>query len=273
LSIEGIRSLEHLIEVIILGIIQGIAEWLPISSTGHLRIAERLLLGHPIPLLFDITLHIGTLIVIFVFFRNDIKSILTALAHRDFKSEYGRLIPLIVVGTIPTGLIGLIFSDVVESAFSDILPIAIALIIAGCLLFASRFAREKTDTVTYKTALIFGVAQGIAIIPGLSRSGTTIAVALLLGLKREKAFRFSFLLSIPAIIGALSLLAYKERSQLTASGFGSTEMLLGIAIAMIVGYLALKLLQKVVLDRKFYLFAIYCWLAGSVLIALSLSGF
>jgi undecaprenyl-diphosphatase len=256
----------------LLGAIQGIAEWLPISSTGHLRLAEHFL-DLSIPILFDVILHIGTLIVIFVFFREDIKKILSALIHLDFRTEYGQLIPLIIVGTIPTALIGLVAIDTVETLSHNILPIAIALILSGTLLYSSKTAREKTDNISYKTAIIFGIAQGIAIMPGISRSGTTIAVALLLGLKREKAFKFSFLLSIPAIIGALGLTIYKEHAALASTGFGGIEILTGAAIAMIVGYLALKLLHKIITEKKFYLFAFYCWLLGALLIVLALSGF
>ena len=261
--------MEHLLEAVLLGIIQGTAEWLPISSTGHLRLAEHFL-GLNVPILFDITLHIGTLAVILFFFRKDIRNILTALVHLDFKSENGRLTPLIIVGSIPTALIGLAFSDQIESTFRNPLPIATALIMCGTLLFTSRFAREKTDNINYIEALIFGIAQGMAIIPGLSRSGTTIAVALMLGIKREKAFRFSFLLSIPAIIGALGLMAYKERETLIRAGFGGSEILAGATIAMIVGYFALKLLHKAIENRKFYLFAFYCWLLGTALVVLSM---
>lgn len=262
----------NLLNSIILGIIQGIAEWLPISSTGHLRLAEHFL-GLSIPILFDITLHIGTLVVIFVFFRKDIKNILKALTHLDFKSENGQLIPLIIIGTIPTALIGIVFSDAIESTFSNVLPIATALVICGTLLYTSKFSRERTDRITIPEALIFGTAQGIAIIPGLSRSGTTIAVALLLGLRREKAFRFSFLLSIPAVIGALGLELYKEHAALAQSGFGLTDILVGVVITMVVGYIALNILHRVIENKKFHLFAFYCWLFGAALIVLTLTGF
>jgi undecaprenyl-diphosphatase len=208
-----------------------------------------------------------------VFFRRDIRNILSALTHGDFKSENGALIPLIIVGTIPTALIGLVFSDWIETTFRNVLPIAIVLILCGALLYSSKYAREKTDRITYRTALIFGIAQGIAIIPGLSRSGTTIAVALFLGLKREKAFKFSFLLSIPAIIGALGLTFYKEHEALALTEFGWYEILLGVIVTMLVGYFALNLLHRAVQNKKFHLFAFYCWLLGIALIVLTLGGF
>jgi undecaprenyl-diphosphatase len=259
------------IQAIILGFIQGVTEWLPISSTGHLRIAERFL-GLAVPLLFDVTLHVGTLIIILLFFRKDIKIILAALVKRDFKSENGKLIPLIIVGTIPTALIGVVFSNPIETYFSSFLPIAGAFLTCGVVLYFSKTGQERKENITYVEALAIGVAQGIALIPGISRSGLTIATALLLGLRREKAFKFSFLLSVPAVIGALGLTLYEQHETLTLVGVGLTEILVGIAVSLVVSYFALKLLWKALAGKKFYLFAFYCWLLGALLLALSLSG-
>jgi undecaprenyl-diphosphatase len=264
--------MDQLIKTIILGLIQGLTEWLPISSTGHLRIAERIM-GLEAPILFDVTLHIGTLIVILVFFAKDIKNILQALARFDFKTEDGRLIPLIVVGTIPTALIGLVFSSTVETVFSNILPIAVAFIICGTILYASKTAKEEKGNITYLEALAIGTAQGIATIPGISRSGTTIALALIMGIKSEKAFKFSFLLSVPAIFGALGLTVYTQHDELAGAGLGLIEIVAGVIVAMVVGLFALKLLWKILNRKKFYLFAFYCWILGMALLALSLSGF
>lgn len=264
--------LDQIWNTIVLGTVQGVAEWLPVSSTGHLRLAEHYL-GLSLPILLDVILHIGTLVVIFVFFRGDIKNLLLALAHLDFRSESGRLIPLILVGTLPTVLIGLAFSDLIESTFMQVLPIAAALLICGVILYSSKVARERTDAIDYRTALILGVAQGIAIIPGISRSGATIVAALLIGLKREIAFKFSFLLSIPAVLGALGLTFYRERAVLTIAGFGFAETFLGAMIAMIVGYAALNVVKRIIENKKLHLFAFYCWILGGSLFALSLMGF
>jgi undecaprenyl-diphosphatase len=260
------------IQAIILGFIQGVTEWLPISSTGHLRIAERFL-GLAVPLLFDVTLHVGTLIIILLFFRKDIKIILATLVKGDFKSENGKLIPLIIVGTVPTALIGVVFSNAIEAYFSNFLPIAGAFITCGVVLYFSKTGQERKENITYMAALAIGTAQGIALIPGISRSGLTIAIALLLGIRREKAFTFSFLLSVPAVIGALGLTLYEQHEVLTLAGVGLTEILIGIAVSLVVSYFALKLLWKALAGKKFYLFAFYCWLLGAVLLALSLSGF
>ena len=262
----------YLLESILLGILQGIAEWLPISSTGHLRLAEHFL-GLNLPLLFDLSLHIGTLIPVLFFFRRDVKDTISALAHLDFKSENGQLIVPLAIGTVATGIIGLVFVDAVESLSHNILSIAIALLIGGTLLYASKAGREKTDRVSIWNALIFGLAQGAAILPGLTRSGTTIAVALLVGTKREKAFKFSFLLSIPTIIAAQGLTLYKQRDTLALTGFGATEVIIGATIAMIIGYLAVRLVRKIIMEKKFHWFALYCWLLGAAVILLYLRGF
>jgi undecaprenyl-diphosphatase len=263
-----------LIQAVILGFIQGVTEWLPISSTGHLRITEQLL-GFTLPLLFDVTLHVGTLAVILFFFRKDIKKVLVALGKGDFKTENGKLIPLIIVGTAPTALIGVAFAftNAIETVFNSFLPIAGAFITCGVVLYLSKTGREQNENITYLAALAIGTAQGIALFPGISRSGLTIATALLLGVRREKAFKFSFLLSIPAVIGALGLTLYEQHETLTLLGVGWTEILVGISISMVVSYLALKLLRRVLAGKKLYLFAFYCWLLGAILLALTLCKF
>ena len=202
------------LQAIILGFIQGVTEWLPISSTGHLRIAEGLW-GLTLPLLFDVTLHVGTLIIVLLFFRKDIKLVLVALVKGDFKSENGKLIPLIIVGTVPTAVIGVVFSSTIETYFNGFLPIAGAFITCGVVLYASKTGMEQKANITYIAALAIGTAQGVALVPGLSRSGLTIATALMLGLRREKAFKFSFLLSVPAVLGALGLTLYEQQAMLS----------------------------------------------------------
>jgi undecaprenyl-diphosphatase len=260
------------IQAIILGFIQGVTEWLPISSTGHLRIAERFL-GLAVPLLFDVTLHVATLMVILFFFRTDIKNILVALGRRDFKSEDGKLIPLIIVGIVPVALMGVVFGDTLDTNFNSLLALGVGFLVSGVVLYVSKFSRERKDGITYVDALLIGIAQGVALIPSISRSGMTIAIALMLGVRREKAFNFSFLLSVPAVIGALGLTLYEQHETLILAGVGLTEIFVGMAVSVVVSYFALKLLWKALADKKFYLFAFYCWLLGAVLLALSLSGF
>jgi undecaprenyl-diphosphatase len=265
--------LEQLINTIILGIIQGLAEWLPISSTAHLRIAEHFIPSLTVTPLFNVTLHVGTLVVVVFYFRKEVKSIISAFAHLDIKSEYGQLIPPIIIGTIATGIVGLLYVTFLENTLQTLLIIGITFLVGATILYTSRIGKENTENITYKTALLMGAAQGFAIFPGLSRSGITISTALLIGLKRERAFEFSFLLSIPAIIGDLAVEAYKQRGQLATQTIESTELLIGIIIAIIAGYVAIKLVSKTVMSKKFHYFAIYTGLLGSVLIALSLSGY
>lgn len=265
--------MNQLIETVILGVIQGLTEWLPISSTGHLKIAEKLL-GLEAPILLDVILHLGTLAIILFFFRGDVKNILSSLSRLDFKTNYGRLIPLIIVGTIPTAIIGLAFSMFLENFFQEVLTVAIALLACGFVLYSSKVAKEKRSDISYFAALLIGIAQGIAVIPGLSRSGLTIAAALLLGINREETFKFSFLLSVPAVIGAFGLTIHTHFSDLATSNLGWVEVLAGVGAAVIVGYSSLKLLRKVLVKKSFYVFSFYCWAIGALLIlALNMSIF
>jgi undecaprenyl-diphosphatase len=265
--------LNQLIITIILGLIQGFAEWLPISSTAHLRVAEHFL-GFQATPLFNVFLHVGTLGVVIFYFRHDIKVILTALVHRDFHSEYGRFIPLIVVATIPTGIIGLLYDKFLADNYQTLLIIGVTFLIGAALLFASKYGKENQTQITYRKAIVMGAAQGAAGFPGLSRSGSTISSGLLQGVKREMVFKFSFLLSIPAIIGDLSVEAYLQRGTLTQGvGVNPIDLLVGLAITAVAGYLAIVLVKKLVLTKRFHYFAGYTFALGVILIALALLGF
>ncbi len=259
------------LQSIILGFIQGITEWLPISSTGHLRIAEHYF-GLAVPALFDVLLHVGTLVVTLVYFRKDILRVLRALARLDFKSEDGLLIPLIIIGTIPTVIIGFLYGNELDTALSTILALGVGFLVSGAVLYLSKFGKENRLGITYVDALIIGIMQGLAVIPSISRSGFTIATALLLGIKREKAFKFSFLLSIPSILGALGLTLYQQEAELATAGVGLIEIVAGVLVSIIVGFFALKLLWRTIADKKFYLFAFYCLVLGAALVALNFLG-
>jgi len=251
-----------------LGIIQGVTEWLPISSTGHLRIAETYF-SLTVPLLFDVMLHVGTLVVTLVFFRRDIKEILKALVKRNFTTETGKLIPLIIIGTVPTALIGFFFGAALDTYFSTFLALGLGFVACGFALYVSKYGKETNHDLTYIDALLIGAAQGIAIIPSISRSGLTIAAALLLGIRREKAFKFSFLLSIPSIIGALGLTLYEQNVELAFAGVGFLEIVVGVGFSIVVSFLALKFLWRSLATCRFYLFAIYCFVIGATLVGLS----
>ena len=265
--------LNQLFTTIILGLIQGFSEWLPISSTAHLRIAEHYL-GFQATPLFNIFLHIGTLGVVVFYFRHDIKVILTAFVHRDFHSEYGRFTPLIVVATIPTGVIGILYDKFLADSYQTLLIIGITFLFGAVLLFSSKFGKENQTQISYRQALIMGTAQGAASFPGLSRSGSTISTGLLQGIKRDVVFKFSFLLSIPAIIGDLGIEAYLQRGSFSEGvGITPVNLMLGLVFTVVAGYLAIVLVKKLVLSKRFYYFAAYTSALGISLIILVLLGF
>jgi len=255
-----------LIQVLILAIIQGITEWLPISSSGHLVVVQEYFALAPL-VIFDVMLHVGTLLVVLIAFWKDVAGILKAVAKLDFTAEEGKLAVFIVVGNIPTALIGFIFRDIFRSFFNNLLAVGIALLVTGCILYISKHGKNSKK-MSYLDAFLIGIAQGVAIIPGVSRSGVTIATGLLIKLKKETAFKFSFLLSIPAVIGA----AVTESSDMFLAEIDGLTMVLGVMVSMIVGYVALKLLQRLLLKERFHMFAFYCWLLGTAIVALTMIG-
>lgn len=264
-------------EAIILGIIQGLTEFLPVSSSGHLVLLQQLLGLKEAEIFFDVCVHLGTLVAVIIVFRQEIKNIITALLRLlSLAGQKDRMLStvesdpevkmalLIVIGSIPTALLGLAFSGIADRLFASVFIVGLMLIVTGALLWLTRWTTKQVqphevDRLTPKNAFIIGIVQGLAVIPGISRSGSTISIGLLLGIKREIAARYSFLLSIPAIVGA-GLLSLKE-------GLSGTDViiqipLVGAAAAAIVGYAALKALLHVVKKGGLYVFAPYCWLVG-----------
>jgi len=254
-----------LIQILILAIIQGITEWLPISSSGHLVIVQQRLGLKEVPLIFDVALHVGTLCVVVVAFRRDIIEIFKALYKRDFKSEEGKLALYLVLGSIPTALIGFLFHDVFQLLFNSTLAVGGALMITGFILYFSKL-RKDGKQLDFLDSLLIGIAQGVAIAPGISRSGITLSTGFLRRVKKEVVFRYSFLLSIPAVIGAIVM----ESKDLVVGELDMVGLLFGVVVSMVVGYLSLKLLLKIVLKEKFHLFAYYCWIAGVITIIFSI---
>lgn len=251
-------------QAILLGIVQGITEWLPVSSSGHLALLQNFFGIYP-PVLFDILLHIGTLIAVLVYFRNDIISLARGVITFDRKNEQFRLALLILLASIPTAIIGFTFKDFFESMFGNTLYIGISLLITGAVLFTTRNAAGKLE-LNPKIAFIMGIVQGLAVAPGISRSGMTISAGMLLGVDREKAARFSFLLFIPAILGA-TLFEARDMSVLGAD-LGPT--IAGTIVSAVVGYMAIGALLKIIRKNMFSAFSYYCLLLGLVVITLSL---
>ena len=262
--------LNQLFTTIILGLIQGVSEWLPISSTAHLRIAE-FFLGFQATPLFNVFLHIGTLSVVIFYFRREIKIILTDLVHRDFHSQYGRFIPLIVVASIPTGVIGILYDLYLGDTYQTFLIMGITFLVGASLLFFSRLGKENQTQISYREVLVMGAAQGAASFPGLSRSGSTISSGLLQNVKREMVFKFSFLLSIPAVIGDLGVEAYHERGSFSQGvGVAPVNLAIALVFTVVAGYFAIVLVKKLVLTKKFHYFAVYTFSLGIALILMAL---
>jgi len=249
-----------ILQTVILGLVQGFTEWLPISSSGHLVIAQKLM-NVTLPVAFDVMLHMGTLLAVIIFFWKDIMKILKSLLNLNLKDENFKLFIYVLIGTIPTAIIGLLFLKFFESLFSSVKYVGIGFLITAALLLFSKF-RNGDKKLNWLKSLIIGLAQGIAIAPGISRSGSTMSVGLLSGVNKKDVFKYSFLLCIPAVIGA-SIIEYKS---LAISDFG-VHSVIGLIVAAVSGYFAIKIVHKVLLSEKFYIFAVYCFLAGLISLA------
>ena len=273
-----------LISSILLGILQGVTEFLPVSSSGHLAIAENLLNmteASEIPQFFDVLLHLGTLIAVFIAYREDILEMIqefilgiSDIAHGSTPVPVPparRLIILIIAGTLPLFAV-LPIKDRVESLGDNMYFVAGALLVTGILLYASDRVgkgRKTEKSAPIIRALLVGVGQAIATCPGISRSGTTITAGCFAGYDRRFAVRFSFLLSIPAILGA-NILSLKDAIEAGIIWAEVPLYLAGVVTAAAVGYLCLWLLRYIAERGKFGFFAYYCWLAGAATLALTL---
>jgi len=256
---------------IILGIVQGLTEFLPVSSSGHLVIFQKLLKFNDPGVLFEIAVHIGTLVAVIIYFRKDICEIIRSIfnwgkdAPDNIKYAHHLLFHLIIASVI-TAIIGFTFRDTFESLFENTVLVGFMLIITGGVLFASDKIRNTTKKqMSVPSSLLVGFAQSIAIIPGISRSGATITTGIFSGRTRDLATRFSFLLSIPAILGA-TLLKLKDLQSAAASGAMGLNFILGGIAAAIVGYFAISFLIKMIKQAKLFYFSIYCWIIGIITI-------
>jgi len=258
---------------IILGIVQGLTEFLPVSSSGHLVIFQKLLTFNDPGVLFEIAVHLGTLLAVIIYFRKDIWEIIRSIfvwgnnSPEEIKRSHSLLFHLIIA-SIVTAIIGFMFKDAFESFFENTLLVGLMLIVTGIILFISDkiHCTDKTK-MSIPSSLLVGFAQSIAIIPGISRSGTTITTGIFTGRTRDLATRFSFLLSIPAIIGATFLKLNDLQNAMSAHGAAGNFIVGGIAAA-IVGYFAIAVLIKIIKKAKLFYFSIYCWIIGIITIFL-----
>lgn len=295
-----------LIQAVFMGIIQGLTEFLPVSSSGHLALFK-ILFGIEMDtgMLFDVLLHVGTLIAICaVYYKDILRMIIEGLCivrdvfcnvgaffknlflrikgakegdagyvsyRRIVNSSYRKFVMLIIVSTIPTGIIGYAGKDAVEMASELLIVPGICLILTAVLLLIADHTKggdKLPKNITYTNAFAIGIAQGIATLPGLSRSGTTITACLLSGFNRKFAVKYSFIMSIPAILGAM-VLELKDLSGLSITGTEIIYYIIGMVIAAVVGYICIKTMLVIVRKKKFRGFAIYCFIVG----AISVGGF
>ncbi len=266
----------------VLGAVQGLTEFLPVSSSGHLVIAQHLFGLREPEILFDVGVHLGTLVAVLFYFRKDLGGILAALLRYGVKLfNVGamraamktdadlKMAWLIIVGSVPTAVIGLLMQKVADQLFGSMLLVGCMLLVTGGLLLLTRFApapqnsRQTGVLFSSPKALAIGVVQGLAIMPGISRSGSTIAAALFLGLNRDMAARYSFLLSVPAILGA-GLLMVKGVAALDASQL--PVLLTGAMASCAVGYLSLEFLVYIVNRGRLFIFVPYVWIVGTLAI-------
>ena len=258
---------------IILGILQGITEWLPISSSGHLAIFQHYSDEEP-PLLFDVILHLGSLSVISYILRNEIKDFWRALPSALSKfhdssnlKDEERVVFLVFLASIPTAIIGLFFDgEIIEIFYNTMSLVGFCLIITGIVIWYSKDYHNNLDfnDLSYFRAFCIGTIQGLSILPGISRSGTTIAFLRIFGLEPIKAAKFSFLMFIPAIIGA-TLLKLNE-AESTIEDVGLISIILGFTASVISSFLSINFLLKIISKQQFHYFTPYCLAIGSFLI-------
>lgn len=254
------------LKAVILGIIQGIAEFLPVSSSGHLLVTRNLMDLTEVPVLFDVILHVATLIVVIFVFRERVYVLLRSLGRwiarkSDEGDKYNlKMIVLIIVATFFTGVIGIVISKL--DFFQNPKIVSIFFLITAVILWTSRFAKPRKDysDLGIKEGALLGIAQGFGVIPGISRSGITISAGLLGGINRDKAGEISFIISIPAILGAL-LLELKDGGALL-SEVSFPVLAIGFVTTMVVGYFSLVWLMKLISSGRLYFFSFYLVAVG-----------
>ena len=258
------------LQAIILGIVQGLTEFLPVSSSGHIQLANELLGTNLDPesnLTFSLTLHAATVLSTIVVLWAEIWKLIKGLFSRTFTEEQAYLLK-IVISMIPVGIVGLFFKDYIEAAFSSIAVVGVMLLVTSALLAFAYYAKPRQkDTISYRDAFIVGLAQAVAVLPGLSRSGSTIATGLLLGNKKQSVAQFSFLMVLPPILGNALLDIVKGDF---GGGVETLPLVAGFIAAFVTGCVACKWMIDIVKRGKLIWFAIYCGIVGVVALVTSL---
>ena len=252
------------LQSIILGVVQGLTEFLPVSSSGHLMLASEILgtdLSAADDLTFSLTLHAATVLSTIVVLWREVARLFKGVFSRTFNEEQAYVLK-IVISMIPVGVVGFLFKDYLEAAFSSVLVVGVMLLVTALLLtFAYKAKPRQKDTISYRDAFIIGVAQACATMPGLSRSGSTIATGLLLGNKKESVAQFSFLMVLPPILGNALLDILKGEF---GGGVELVPLMAGFVAAFITGCLACKFMIEIVKRGKLIWFAAYCAVVGVV---------
>jgi undecaprenyl-diphosphatase len=251
-----------IIQSLILGIVQGITEFLPISSSGHLVLMQKFFNITEPPIFFDTLIHFATLLAIFFYLRKYIFLIIKNIKEK--KNQ--KIVGLVVLATIPVVIVGFLIKDKIDKVFNSLSLLFVTFFITAIILFFTKFfvqGQKNIENNNWLNALFIGIFQAFAILPGVSRSGSTISAGLFSGLKREDAFKFSFLMAIPAIFGAMVLQVFEINSESLADGF--LVNFVGFLTALIFGFLSLKILEKITAKGKLHYFAFYC-LALSIII-------
>lgn len=248
-----------IIQSLILGVIQGATEFLPVSSSGHLVLFQKIFGFKEPPIFFDTLIHTATLLAIIFYLRKEIWNIIFGLN----KKETRKLAGLIILATIPAVFVGFLLKDSIENVFNSFLLLATSFLITSAILFATKFfefGQKNMQELSWLKSFFVGCFQALAILPGVSRSGSTISAGLFFGLKRDEAFKFSFLMAIPVILGAMVLQLFDFNWQNLNGGFAVN--IAGFLAAMAAGFLALKILEKITIRGKLHYFAVYCLLLG-----------
>jgi len=248
------------LDAIILGIIQGLTEFLPVSSSGHLVLVESILGVKQPGVSFELLVHLGTFLSVLAYFRRRILRLLQSLFVREMRRERG-MVMYLVIGSIPAGVIGILFADFFERTFTNPLLTAALLIVTGIILLTPKLVRTGANDISCLSAITMGVGQALAIFPGISRSGSTIAFGMLAGVDPSRAAEFSFLLALPAIAGAV-LIKSGELMLLDAGLI--RQYLVGFAFAFLLGLVAVYAVMGIVRRGKFEYFAYYCFAVGAV---------
>jgi len=249
------------IRYVLLGLVQGLTEFLPVSSSGHLVLAERLIGLDPPGVLLEAMLHLGTLVALLIVFRKDVISLLRSLRGKGVV-ERRKEIGFLIAGTVPILIVGLLFRETIQGAFESLVMVGVGLLVTACVLMLGHLARSRMrrSNIRFPDALAVGLAQAAAVFPGISRSGVTISVGAAMGLTAAQAARFSFLLAIPALFGAGLL------HLLDALKTPGCQDWMGIFVATVCafgsGWLALRSVLLLVQRGRFWLFAIYCFVIG-----------